>query len=144
MKDWDHKDVWNKRGNGFLVEVYHYTQAVSESGCYDADLGHRWNVYAYIYPQHPRFSQFAGPSLFQDATGGLSLHGGCSFLQYPMYEGKVTCVKVGADYNHLHDTWFTRYATPEEAYEVFEDAQLLFDILQNQAAAAKTQSEVAA
>lgn len=129
--------MWHRRGKNFLVEVYHHTVPQSEL---DADMArwggegpNRWAVYAYIYPGHPRFAQFNGPDLWQEATQGLALHGYCSLLNYPMYEGKVTSVKVGADYHHLHDDHFTHYATQEEATEVFSDASALFDILQAQA-----------
>ncbi|PRF54660.1 hypothetical protein C6Q15_28260 [Burkholderia multivorans] len=64
----------------------------------------------------------------------LPLHGGCTLLEYPMYDGKIASVKVGADYHHLHDTRFTHYATADEARLVFEDADELFDKLQSMAA----------
>ena len=89
---------------------------------------HRWAVYAYVYPSHPHFGKFDGPNLWQDATQVLPLHGGCSYLDYPVHDGKVTCVKVGADYHHLHDD-FTHCATADEAYRVFRDADELFDAL---------------
>jgi hypothetical protein len=41
-----------------------------------------------------------------------------------------TSMQVGADYHHLHDDHFTHYATREDAYEVFEDAQRLYDWLE--------------
>jgi hypothetical protein len=52
-----------------------------------------------------------------------------------MYEGKVTSAKVGADYHHLHDDRFTHYATASDAYEVFGDADELFEQLQARATA---------
>ncbi|AET91057.1 hypothetical protein BYI23_B004500 [Burkholderia sp. YI23] len=96
---------------------------------------HRWAVYAYIYPKHPHFSAFSGANLWQEATAVLHLHGSCSYLEYPMYDGKVTSVKVGADYHHLHDDRFTYYATQAEAREVFKDADELFAQLQTRAEA---------
>lgn len=129
--------MWHRRGKNFLVEVYHHTvpqtELESDMARWGGEGPHRWAVYAYIYPDHPRFAMFNGPDLWQEATQGLALHGYCSLLNYPMYEGKVTSVKVGADYHHLHDEHFTRYATKEEAAEVFNDADQLFDILQAQA-----------
>jgi hypothetical protein len=122
---WDHKDAWRKRGQDFMVEVTRHngTEDISEGP-------HRWAVYAYIYPKHPHFAEFDGPHMWQLAATCLPLHGYPSYLEYPMYEGKVTSVKVGADYHHLHDYHFTHYATPNEAREVFDDAQALFDWLQ--------------
>lgn len=132
---WDHKDVWRRRGNDFLVEVTRHSVTTSEIDPYDGP--NRWAVYAYIYPKHPHFAAFDGPRMWQDASAQLHLHGGCSLLEYPMYEGKVTSAKVGADYHHLHDDRFTHYSTPEEAYEVFADAEELFEQLQTRAAIAK-------
>jgi hypothetical protein len=118
---WDHKDVWRRRGKDFLLEVTRHAAISSEW-----EGPHRWAVYAYIYPKHPHFSAFSGPAMYQDASSQLFLHGGPSLLEYPMYEGKVTCVKVGADYHHLHDDRFTHYATATEARDIFEDADELF------------------
>ncbi|PRF08632.1 hypothetical protein C6Q07_11055 [Burkholderia multivorans] len=101
---------------------------------FDSEGPHRWCVYAYIYPSHPHFASFSGPNIWQDATTVLPLHGGCTLLEYPMYDGKIASVKVGADYHHLHDTRFTHYATADEARLVFEDADELFDKLQSMAA----------
>jgi hypothetical protein len=130
---WDHKDLWRRHGRDFLIEVSRHNASPSS-----LDIGegaNRWAVYAYIYPKHPYFTAFNGPRLWQDATVEMPLHGGCSLLEYPMYEGKVTSVKVGADYHHLHDD-FTHYGTKDEAAEVFRDAERLFAWLQARAASA--------
>ena len=126
---WDHKDLWRRRGKDFLVEVSRHNQP----GSSDMDEGpNRWAVYAYIYPNHPHFAAFDGHDMWQDAAQCMPLHCYCSLLEYPMYEGKVTSVKVGADYHHLHDD-FTHYATKDEARTVFADAERLFDWLQSKA-----------
>ena len=122
---WDHKDEWRKHGTDFLVTISRHNQPSMDQ----FDGVNRWAVYAYIYPKHPHFANFDGPHMWQEASGAMPLHGGCSLLEYPMYEGKVTSVKVGADYHHLHDD-FTHYATPQDAYEVFADADRLFDWLE--------------
>lgn len=129
MKDWDHKDVWHRHGKNFLVEVKRHSVAVEEPACFDSDLGNRWCVYAYIYPDHPHFAKFAGPAMWQDASCEMPLHGGPSLLEYPMYEGKVSSVKVGCDYNHLHDWHFTRMASASQAHSVFADANELYEWL---------------
>lgn len=124
--EWDHKDLWRKRGKNFLVEVSRHTEGDGR------DEGtNRWCVYAYLYPQHPHFAAFdlASNSLFQDAATCMPLHGYPSLVEYPQYDGKVTSVKVGADYHHLHDTEFTYFDTKEQAGEVFNDAQRLVDWL---------------
>jgi hypothetical protein len=128
MSEWDHKDEWWKRGKDFLVVVKRH------NGTSDAFCGpNRWNVYAYIYPEHPHFAKFDGPDMWQEAATAMPLHKYPSLLEYPMYEGKVTSVKVGSDYHHLHDDRFTHYATEADAREVFEDARRLFDWLTQRA-----------
>lgn len=134
---WDHKDVWRRRGKDFLIEISRHS--VKHDDPWEG--AHRWAVYAYIYPSHPHFSSFSGGNMWQDATAVLHLHGSCSYLEYPMYDGNVTCVKVGADYNHLHDDRFTNYATPAEAHEVFSDANKLFEQLQSRAETVGTGSQ---
>lgn len=128
MSNWDKKDEWWKHGKNFLVVVKHHTAGVSEID--RSDYGHRWNVYAYIYPDHPHFAKFEGPQMWQDAACAMPLHGGPSFLRYPMFDGKVTAVHVGCDYHHLHDDDFTRMATAGEAAEVFADAERLYKWLE--------------
>jgi hypothetical protein len=127
MADWDHKDEWRKRGRDFLVTVTRHTEACRDTLASDGP--NRWAVYAYIYPKHPYFAAFDGPQLWQEAATAMPLHAYPSLLEYPMYEGKVTSVKVGADYHHLHDDHFTHYATREEASAVFHDADELFNWL---------------
>lgn len=130
--DWRHADRWNKRGKDFMVEVYHYTEEVREATSWygDGEGPHRWNVYAYIYPKHPHFASFVrGEGMWQEAASMLGFHGGPSFLEFPQYDDKVTCVKVGCDYNHLHDDHYTRCETKDEAWSVFSDAEQLFEKL---------------
>jgi hypothetical protein len=130
---WKHQDIWRRRGTDFMVEVSRH-----EGLADDYEGPHRWCVYAYIYPKHPHFSAFSGPAIYQDASSQLHFHCGCSFLEYPMYDGKVTCVKVGADYHHLHDERFTYCGTARDAWLVFQDADELFAQLQTRADVAKT------
>lgn len=129
-KGWSRKDVWHKSGKNFLVEVKrHSEESFNAEYCFDSEGPHRWCVYAYIYPKHPHFAKFEGPNMWQDAASMMPLHGNASLLEYPMYDGKVTSLKVGCDYHHLHDNHFTQYATPDDAYEVFNDANLLHEWL---------------
>lgn len=131
MDGFRHKDIWHRGGKGFLIEVSRHASFSTLE--YDSEGAHRWCVYAYIYPAHPHFAAFNGKDLWQDATRVLPLHGGCSYVDYPMYDGKVTSVKVGADYHHLHDEHFTHCATADQAISVFDDANELFDKLQSMA-----------
>jgi hypothetical protein len=119
-KEWSHKDEWRRSGEHFLVVVSRHAVQVDEEF---GEGPHIWCVYAYIYPEHPHFAAFNGPHMWQDAASMMPFHRGPSYLDYPTHEGKVTSVKVGADYNHLYDDRFTHYATAEDAYSVFSDAQ---------------------
>jgi len=132
--DWKHKDMWSIRGKDFMVQISRHGEPAHEerTGCYDEEGPHRWCVYAYIYPKHPHFAAFKGTDLWQEAAGVLPLHAGCSFLTYHRGdEGQILSVQVGCDYNHLYDDRFTRQATKDEAYEVFEDAEQLVAQLTN-------------
>jgi len=110
---------------------------VDEAACYDSDLGHRWAVYAYLYPTHPHFAKFDGSDrMFQAAACAMPLHCGPSFLRhhFSLKDGKpeVCSIQVGADYNHDGDWTYTRQATEEDALGVFNDAAELVQWLQYQ------------
>lgn len=140
---WNKSTSWKQRGENFLVEVVHGTEAPlpPELAMYSTGDGrNRWYVYAYIYPKHPHFKAFTGNSLFQDAANVLPLHSGCSLLREHLDRGEtgketavtVTSYQVGADYNHYGDGHFTRcdsFYGVDEDFEVFADAKALFDTL---------------
>jgi hypothetical protein len=126
--EWKHEDKWSRRGRNFLVTVTRHEVAVHEP-----EGPHRWCVYAWIYPKHPRFARFEGDRMWQDAATELPFHGGPSLLRWHRAEdGTATSVQVGADYNHLHDDRFTYMANPAEAYAVFNDADGLFAMLERE------------
>ncbi len=130
--EWDRKDEWRKRGQDFMVVVSRH--AVKSAHYYEGP--HRWCVYAFIYPKHPHFAAFEGLDMWQNASAVMPWHSYCSHLSYPMFDGKVGSVKVGADYNHDGDDHFTHYATKEDAYQVFADADDLYEWLEVRAKAA--------
>ena len=127
MEKWNHKDEWKQRGKNFMVSVSRHSVKSDEHA------PHRWCVYVYIYSQHPHFKNFSVNAMWQDAASMLPLHGGPTFLRWHFDESgnAPVTVQVGCDYNHLYDDNFTRSATPNEAYEVFSDAQTLFDWMAN-------------
>lgn len=138
--EWKHSDSWRMRGTDFMVEVYHYTEQVRDATSWygDGEGPHRWNVYAFIYPTHPHFAAFVrGEGMWHEAGSMLGFHGGVSLLEFPQYDDKVTSVKVGCDYNHLHDDAYTRMEKREHAVEIFEDAANLFERLQRMSDEAK-------
>lgn len=125
--EWRKSDTWRRMGKDFTVEVYHYIEPGPES--YD-DGRHRWNVYAYVYPNHPHFKKFSGPAMCQDAATAMPFHAGPSFLRW-FYDddGKPVSVKVGSDYHHLGDDGYSFVKTEAEAFGIFDDAAQLFDWL---------------
>ena len=129
--EWAHKDIWKRRGHDFLIEVSRHEVAVDfDQPSWRRDGPHRWAVYAYIYPKHPRFGRFVGRDLFQPAANDLSLHGCASYLErHYDDDGTQTCIQVGCDYNHLHDEQYTHMETREDAVSVFNDAERLFTLL---------------
>ena len=124
-KNWKHKDLWTLRGKDFAIEVSRHSVATMAPN----EGINRWCVYAYIHPTNPYFSKFEGDDYWQDATQCMPFHGGCTYLEYITRGGKVTCIKVGADYSHYRDDHFYHYATKDDAWEVFSDAEELFLVL---------------
>jgi hypothetical protein len=127
---WDHKDEWRKHGLDFLVHVTRHNGTADEYG----RGPNQWAVYAYVYPKHPHFAKFDGQHMWQEAATMMPFHGGPSYLRWHIdNDGKPTSVQVGADYDHLHDEHFTNYATKEDAWEVFQDAECLVEWLTERA-----------
>ena len=130
---WRRKEIWSRDGKNFLVQISRHGESRSEDD-YSPEGPHRWCVYAYIYPKHPRFAKFEGSAMWQAAATALPMHGGPSLLTLHYGDdGKVLSVQVGCDYNHLHDDGYTHLATAEQAWSVFNDADELFDYLQSEA-----------
>ena len=124
MSKFEHKDKWVMSGNNFAVEVYRHGVEPR-----DGEGPNRWAVYAYIYPQHQHFDKFEGNAMYQDAASVMPFHGGPSYLQWYFNSDREPCsVKVGADYHHLYDD-FTHYATKDDAWVVFKDAEELHEWL---------------
>ncbi len=131
--EWAHKDTWRKEGNNFLVTIEHFRIGYTPSRGEGVE---RWCVYAYVYPKHPRFKAFKDTDIRQDATNDLPLHGGCTYLRrHTDNDGAVCSIQVGADYNHLHDSFFTRLDSFHGS-EVQTDAARLFAVLAAEVAAA--------
>lgn len=137
--NWNPRKEWWHPGTHFLVVVKHYIDNPSEWAI--ANLGvnegpNRWNVYAYIYPGHPLFKKFFVRSRgsWPDICYQIPyLHGGVSYFHKHLNEKrKVSSYQVGSDYHHLHDNYFTYLEKPEEAEEVFQDAERLYDWLNKQ------------
>ena len=130
---WDHEDTWTYRDYRvpFTVEVSRHDGPASDAGCYDSTGPHRWAIYAYIYHDHPLFAKFDDTDrMWQEATGGIPFHCGCSYLRrHVNKEGKTTAFQVGCDYNHDGDWSYTQKGTKEDAWDVFGDAERLVEWL---------------
>lgn len=133
---WDYAERWCRRGQQFSVEVSRCS--VDQSVKKDWDGVNRWAVYAYIYPDHPRFARFNGDRLFQEAAVELPLHCGPSLLRYHFNGFGCTSVQVGSDYNHLHDDEFSHHLTKDSAFVQFNDAERLFRFLDEEYEHAKS------
>jgi hypothetical protein len=126
---WKHKDTWQQVGQSFMVEVSRH------EGVSGFDRGpHRWCVYAYLSPMHPRFDAIITRRMSDDGVADLPLHCGCTFNEWTMSEtGKVLCKQIGADYSHYGDDAYSYMATADAAASVFADAQQLFTVLATEA-----------
>ena len=123
-KSWKQHQSWFLRGKTFSVEVkLHSEKSVFDDG---TEGEFRWCVYAYVFKTHALFSTFESDRIYQAATENIPLHGGCSYLTR-----SPDVVKVGCDYNHLHDSFYTYLAGSEDSISVFQDANNLFDWLES-------------
>lgn len=123
MSKYDKIEHWVRRGRTFAVEVRHHICTLELHGI------HRWCVYVFLYPTHAKFREAMEPEFAVCSLPNAPLHRGATFRRTHLNEDgtDIVSVEVGADYNHLHDERFTWMATPEDAREVFADADALFD-----------------
>ena len=117
---------------GFVVTVKHWIEKLPEDN-YRDDGGNRWGVYALLSEDHPLYEQSLESDDALEASGFF--HFGISLFEKTEGRKGYPCpyIRAGADYNHLGDERFTRYSTPEQACEVFEDARALYDWLAERA-----------
>lgn len=135
------KEVWMRRSDKFLVEVVHwntfsdeeemerFNKYMREIGINKDGTGEKWNVYCYIYKNHPLFGKLTKEDYEYDYPFNL-FHGGCTYCNW-VYDsvGNALLKKYGSDYTHAYDERFGFYKTEEEAHEVFEDANKLYHAL---------------
>lgn len=133
LENWKHIETWRRLGKTFCVEIVHWTEPANED-FNPYDRGHRWNVYAYIWPNHPHFAAFSPEAgMFQPAASDLPLHWGPSLFDVIRDASgtEIKAFKVGCDYNHIHDEIYTQADTVERASDVFRDAEELFAWLES-------------
>lgn len=127
---WRFKAEWKIGGENFLVMVTrHCEKPVVDADIYERQGEFRWCLYAYIYPTHRMFCEFENDSIHQKAIVKMPLHGGCSKLLKHQRGDIISAIEVGCDYHHIHDERFTYMATCDDAREVFDDAERLFNFL---------------
>lgn len=81
--------------------------------------------------------------MWQPATEEMPFHGGCTYLERAFKaDGTPKYIQAGSDYGHLHDEWFSRCATEEEAWAVFNDARALAAYLESLVPAERGKEEV--
>lgn len=125
---WEKTEEWRKYGNSFLVTVYHFNMTQRSA----PELKNYWNVYVYIYPEHPLFKEIEGIKINSSWQCPFSeyFHGGCSFFRRHYNDrGEITSFQFGSDYNHLGDDMFSYYKSEDDAREVFLDAEKLFNYM---------------
>ena len=122
MDEWDHVDLWHKRGPNFVVEVKRIRDG--NDNC--------WCVYAYVYPDHPYFTRLSPEvdDALRASAALMPLHGGPTLLRrYYDDHGVTITVQVGGDYHHLGDDCYMRADDASAAAGVFLDAEKLFEWL---------------
>ncbi|TAA20332.1 hypothetical protein [Pseudoxanthomonas winnipegensis] len=124
MNDWKHKDKWSLESRSFTIEVSRHAVVGL-----DAQPENIWCVYAYVYPKHPLFARFnpAGGMWEQPSLPGHSCVS--YFRAHKNEQDAITSYQIGWDYNHDGDWRFTQMASKADAYEVFRDAEELFEHL---------------
>ena len=100
-------NTWRYISTFFVVDVVHWHETPFITA-------HRWNVYVYIYPDHPLFERIESEDF---CDGLLPLHGGVSYHKW-LYDsmGAVIYKKIGSDYHHAYDSRFAGYSTEDEAW----------------------------
>jgi hypothetical protein len=123
MIEYNKSESWATRGDNFCIEVKHWKSGDSN----------RWNVYAHIFEEHPIFKDI-------EKQKNLTLHWGPTYhklktvddIEKHKWSKLSKTITIGSDYAHLYDERFEMFSTKEDAWEVFEDAEILFNELQGE------------
>lgn len=142
------KQIWRMPNHdaGFTLEIVRWESPAIETPDWSKPLEYKWNLYAYIYREHPLFGEFSFNSreyLEKSVVMDMPFHGGCTFLEYNYvdHEGygekekvyeipEKVSVKIGCDYSHYGDEWYE--ATKDIEYTgIIDDANVLAEYLLN-------------
>ena len=123
LKKYTHKETWSRRSEDFTVEVARWEDESPDGTKY------KWNVYCYIYPKHKLFEVPKEESMCDCPINNL--HNGCTLARWHTDgSGKVTSKQYGSDYSHIWDEGMEKIKEPEDAQSVFNDAEDLFNELE--------------
>ena len=119
IEKYQYKEEWERRSKLFVIVVCRWSYVGSRKN--------NWNIYCYIFPEHPLFKTLIESTVYSPP---IDFHGGCTYFKWFRNEqGEVTSKQYGCDYSHYGDESFDNYMTPEQASEVFYDAEELFRFL---------------
>lgn len=127
--EWQKIDRWRKQTTEACVEICHgYRDNPTIPGTdFQGQRINHWNIYAFIYPGHPLFSEIDLTDAWPD---NIPMHGGCTYFKIHRDNGgkEILSLEIGCDYGHYQDDRFELMTTFEEASEVVADAEriLLF------------------
>jgi len=122
LEKYSHKETWSRRGKDFNIEVTRWEYPSSDEPRYV------WNVYCYIYPKHKLFGVPKDEGMGDCPINNL--HCGCTFVRWHRDKDEVISKQYGSDYSHIWDEAMDKIKDPGDAYNVFNDAEDLFNELE--------------
>lgn len=128
-----------KRHQSFLIEVSHCVNKTTNH--WDEEVKeHMLCLYCYIFDNHPLFEQLTSIKPYDFAYAwavvGFNFHRGVTYampiLSHDIKgELKLGSIKVGCDYNHYQDEFYTEdHYFPDNLRTVCNDAQRLYEYLE--------------
>ena len=109
-------------GNQFNVEIKHTYRGLDE-----LTGSHTWCLYVTIGTEHRKSRRARANKCDYDTNLGDKIypnwHGGCSY-----YSKQKTYVRIGCDYNHLGDDYFTH--CDKLPREILDDAEKLYQFFE--------------
>jgi len=123
LKKYKYKEIWGRREDDFFIEVVRWNSEDILEG--EISI---WNIYCYIYPSHKLFNELTDESIFGAEI--LNFPGRCAYCRFHRNtNGEIASKQYGNDYNPIWDEEIRKINNPEEAYEVFNDAEDLYNFL---------------
>lgn len=127
MEIWTKHTTLLRRHKTFSVEIVHRKD---EPGMlFAGDQGNRWFIYVYLYPKHPLFEGNSRSDEYSSETG-INFHCGCTYKDR-IFEnnGNIKCVKLGCDYVHYGDDFYSEIDVTDTHNFVKSDAEEIFKTL---------------